>query len=79
MITDNYDNYWTVIGFEQDDDVFVLVVRLTTFTIDGAPGLDKNYPDDIQFRLGEHIVNFDCKKLGGPVPDVHLPDYEHMM
>ena len=69
-----------MIGFEeQDDDLFVLVVRLTTFTEDGEPDLDEEDPDDVQIPLGEPNVYFDCKKLHGSVPAVHLPEDEDMM
>lgn len=78
------NSYWTVVGFEflesaesfftGDGDEPVLIARATTFSASGKPRLPKDDICDIRIRLKNSWVYFDCRKLGGAVPEVYWPD-----
>jgi len=85
LVTDEDGVHWTVFEFE-DEDLFLhddgesegevlLFARKTTFTTEGKPHLHED--DDAQIILKKgHPANvyYDCKKLGGAVGAVYLPD-----
>jgi hypothetical protein len=87
LVTAN-DSYWTVVGFEflesaesfmtGDWDEPVLIARATTFTANGKPHVPKDDIWDIRIRLKNSWVYFDCKKLGGAVPEVYWSDDVNM-
>ena len=87
LLIDEDGVHWTVLEFEQGDFFFnggsegddVFLARRTTFTTDGKPHLHED--DDLQIIVGADWVTniyFDCKKLGGAVDAVYLPEEDGM-
>jgi len=88
LLTHEDGGHWTVFGYEPGDMLLnggsegevVYFARKTTFTTDGKPHLHED--DDVQIILGADCgvtkFYFDCKKLGGAVPDVYLPKKDAM-
>lgn len=85
LLTDEDGGHWTVFGYEPGDmffnggseGEFVYFARKTTFTTDGKPHLIKD--ENVQIVLGDGAcIHFDCKKLDGAVPAVHLPKRDAM-